>query len=217
MHGACPCGRTRYRLEQAPILVHCCHCTTCQRQLGTAFAINAIVETDAITLLPPGQPATPGSPDSPLPTPTASLAAFARLTSSEEQKPSASDSDDPATPSLVCLPTSSTVGQTVSQCSACHSVLWAHYADAGPHVAYLRVGTLDAPWEIRPDVHIFTRSMSRYVAIPDGDDTPRFEEYYPDRAAFYRPEVLPRVRALEHKAAEYKAALRRELGMSPEA
>ena len=33
--------------------VHCCHCTWCQRESGTAFALNAMIESDRLTLLNP--------------------------------------------------------------------------------------------------------------------------------------------------------------------
>jgi hypothetical protein len=51
-HGACFCGAVRYRLETPPLFVHCCHCSDCQKQTGSAFAINALIETDRITILP---------------------------------------------------------------------------------------------------------------------------------------------------------------------
>ena len=55
MEGRCTCGEIRYRLTRAPLFVHACHCTWCQRETGTAFALNALIETDAIALLA-GQP-----------------------------------------------------------------------------------------------------------------------------------------------------------------
>jgi hypothetical protein len=48
--GGCACGAVRYRLETAPMFVNCCHCRDCQRQTGSAFVINALIETDRITL-----------------------------------------------------------------------------------------------------------------------------------------------------------------------
>lgn len=51
LNGSCFCGAVRYGLETAPMFVHCCHCTDCQKQTGSAFAINALIETDRITLL----------------------------------------------------------------------------------------------------------------------------------------------------------------------
>ena len=45
MEGGCTCGNVRYRLNAAPMIVHCCHCRWCQRETGSAFVINAIVET----------------------------------------------------------------------------------------------------------------------------------------------------------------------------
>jgi hypothetical protein len=41
----------RYRLTDKPMITHCCHCTDCQRQMGGAFAINALIETDRIEML----------------------------------------------------------------------------------------------------------------------------------------------------------------------
>jgi hypothetical protein len=52
LHGSCFCGAIRYRLETPPMFVHCCHCTDCQKQTGSAFAINALIETSRITILP---------------------------------------------------------------------------------------------------------------------------------------------------------------------
>jgi hypothetical protein len=49
--GACTCRAVRYRLDSRPMFVHCCHCTWCQRETGTAFALNAIIEADRVSLL----------------------------------------------------------------------------------------------------------------------------------------------------------------------
>jgi hypothetical protein len=49
--GGCACGMVRYRLLSAPLFVHCCHCRDCQRQSGSAFALNALIETDRIAVL----------------------------------------------------------------------------------------------------------------------------------------------------------------------
>jgi hypothetical protein len=46
--GGCACGNVRYRLTSGPMFVNCCHCTDCQRQVGSAFVINAIIEADRI-------------------------------------------------------------------------------------------------------------------------------------------------------------------------
>ena len=48
LEGGCNCGGVRYRLTSLPMFVNCCHCTDCQRQVGSAFAINAMIETDRI-------------------------------------------------------------------------------------------------------------------------------------------------------------------------
>ncbi|WP_295636550.1 GFA family protein [Novosphingobium sp.] len=48
--GGCACGEVRYRLTEAPIVVHCCHCTWCQRESGAAFALNAVIEAERLEL-----------------------------------------------------------------------------------------------------------------------------------------------------------------------
>lgn len=49
--GGCTCRQVRYRLTSKPMFVNCCHCRWCQRQSGTAFALNAMIETDRVQLL----------------------------------------------------------------------------------------------------------------------------------------------------------------------
>src|SRR5205823_7774621 len=49
--GGCACGSIRYQLLDKPMFVHCCHCDDCQRLTGSAFVLNAIIETQAIKLL----------------------------------------------------------------------------------------------------------------------------------------------------------------------
>lgn len=49
--GGCECGAVRYRLTSGPIVVNCCHCRDCQRITGSAFALNAMIETDRVAVL----------------------------------------------------------------------------------------------------------------------------------------------------------------------
>jgi hypothetical protein len=49
--GGCTCRYVRYRIATAPMFVHCCHCRWCQRETGTAFALNALIEADRVQLL----------------------------------------------------------------------------------------------------------------------------------------------------------------------
>jgi hypothetical protein len=51
LEGGCSCGAVRYRLKDRPMFTNCCHCLDCQRQTGSAFVINAIIETDRIELI----------------------------------------------------------------------------------------------------------------------------------------------------------------------
>jgi hypothetical protein len=61
VQGGCGCGRVRYRLDDEPMVVHCCHCRWCQRETGTAFALNAFIESDRVALLS-GEPETIDTP-----------------------------------------------------------------------------------------------------------------------------------------------------------
>ena len=48
MQGRCTCGQVSYRMLEPPMFTHCCHCSWCQRETGTAFALNAIIERDRL-------------------------------------------------------------------------------------------------------------------------------------------------------------------------
>jgi hypothetical protein len=49
--GGCSCGSIRYRLTSEPLFVHGCHCRNCQRQTGSAFAVNLLIEADRVELM----------------------------------------------------------------------------------------------------------------------------------------------------------------------
>jgi hypothetical protein len=49
--GRCTCGNVRFRMTSTPLFVHCCHCRWCQRETGSAFVINAMIEADRVVLL----------------------------------------------------------------------------------------------------------------------------------------------------------------------
>src|SRR6202012_5843826 len=51
LDGGCACGALRYRMHSAPMFVHCCHCNDCQRQTGSGFVLNALIETARIDVL----------------------------------------------------------------------------------------------------------------------------------------------------------------------
>jgi hypothetical protein len=50
LNGKCACGYVSYHLIAQPMIVHCCHCTWCQRETGTAFALNAVLEANAVEM-----------------------------------------------------------------------------------------------------------------------------------------------------------------------
>jgi hypothetical protein len=49
--GGCTCRFVRYRMMGAPMIVHCCHCRWCQRETGSAFVLNAMIESERVSLL----------------------------------------------------------------------------------------------------------------------------------------------------------------------
>ena len=49
--GRCSCGQVKYQLQNTPLFTHVCHCTWCQRESGSAFALNGFVETHHVKLL----------------------------------------------------------------------------------------------------------------------------------------------------------------------
>ena len=131
--GGCTCRHVRYRLTSKPIFVHCCHCRWCQRETGTAFALNAMIEAERVELL-----------------------------SGEVE--------------VVDTPSYSGKGQNISRCPKCRIAGWSNYAGAGPAVRFVRVGSLDEPDRLPPDIHIFTMSKQPWVILPPG--TPAVAEYY---------------------------------------
>lgn len=51
LDGRCSCGYVSYRMTSLPMFVHCCHCRWCQRETGSSFALNALIESDRVQLL----------------------------------------------------------------------------------------------------------------------------------------------------------------------
>ena len=49
--GGCACGAVRYRLASEPLFVNCCHCRNCQRQTGSAFVVNLLIEAERVEML----------------------------------------------------------------------------------------------------------------------------------------------------------------------
>ncbi len=95
-------------------------------------------------------------------------------------------------PEAVDTPSESGKGQKIVRCPDCHIALWSNYAGAGDALHFIRVGTLDEPDRLTPDVHIYTSSKQPWVVLPPG--TPAFKEYY-DRNELWPEESLARRRA----------------------
>jgi hypothetical protein len=116
-----------------PLIVHCCHCRWCQRETGTAFALNAMIEADRVS----------------------------RLEGDIE---------------VVATPSASGKGQRISRCPRCRVAVWSNYAGSGDAIHFVRVGTLDEPDRLPPDVHIFTASKQPWVILDAR--VPAVPEYY---------------------------------------
>lgn len=157
---------------------HNCHCTSCQRETGSAFSPNIIIEASNMTRLAPAAPTVPAHRNAPDSLTTAGPAPAAA--------PAQPDGDDGLL--HVVIPSESGAGQTVVRCPRCLTAVWSEYA-LGPAVRFVKSGTLDRPWMIEPDLHIYLRSKRPFVTVADGK--PQFQEYY-DRAQVWRPEGLER-------------------------
>ena len=96
-------------------------------------------------------------------------------------------------PEPVATPSNSGKGQQIFRCPVCRIALWSNYAGAGDRISFLRVGTLDQPDRLPPDIHIFTASKQPWVVLPPG--MPAVPEYY-DRKAHWPRESLERRAAL---------------------
>ncbi|MCE4554533.1 GFA family protein [Roseateles cellulosilyticus] len=105
-------------------------------------------------------------------------------------------------PEMVDTPSDSGSGQRIARCPTCRVALWSHYAGAGPVVAFVRVGTLDNPDLLPPDIHIFTESKQPWVVLPAG--APAVATYY-DRGEFWSPESLARRERLLPLIEAYRA------------
>jgi len=133
VEGGCACGAVRYRMASKPLFVHCCHCSWCQRETGSAFVLNAIIEADRVDHLE-------GDPEA------------------------------------VMTPSASGKGQKIMRCPECRVAVWSHYSGIGNKVSFIRVGTLDEPGLVPPDIHIFTSTKLPWVEL--SHSIPAVKEYY---------------------------------------
>ena len=102
-------------------------------------------------------------------------------------------------PEIVDTPSASGKGQLIARCTRCKVAVWSNYAGAGPVVKFVRVGTLDNPDALPPDIHIFTASRQPWVVIPPGQAAvPEYyvrEQYWPAESLERRKAILPLIEA----------------------
>lgn len=153
MEGGCTCRQVRYRLIGEPLIVHACHCRWCQRETGTAFALNALYEANRVEHLA-------------------------------------------CEPGIVLTPSLSGKGQRIARCPSCRVAIWSNYPQAGTAVRFVRVGTLDEPDRLPPDIHIYTSSKQPWFTLPAG--AKMVPEFY-DVLSTWSAESLERLHALQGK------------------
>jgi hypothetical protein len=110
-----------------------------------------------------------------------------------------------AEPEIIDTPSESGLGQKIARCPKCHIAVWSNYAGSGPVIKFVRVGTLDNPDALPPDVHIFTASKQPWIVLPAG--VPVFEEYY-ERNEVWSSESLARRQSLLPQIETCKLSLR---------
>jgi hypothetical protein len=101
-----------------------------------------------------------------------------------------------AEPEIVDTPSNSGKGQKIARCPQCRIAIWSNYFGAGPILRFVRVGTLDEPDHLPPDIHIFTASKQPWIELPAG--IPTVPAYY-DREAIWSRESLERRLAIVPK------------------
>jgi hypothetical protein len=89
------------------------------------------------------------------------------------------------------MPTDSGKPHDIYRCPQCQTALWSEYGGRS-QIRFVRIGTLDNPAALRPDVHIYTRSKQPWITLPEG--TPAFEAYY-DSKTLWPAESLARRKA----------------------
>jgi hypothetical protein len=86
-------------------------------------------------------------------------------------------------------------GQVIARCPNCRVAVWSNYYMGGlkERVRFLRVGTLDNPDVLPPDVHIYTSTKQPWVVLPRGAHA--VAEFY-DIQSTYSADSLQRREAL---------------------
>ena len=79
-------------------------------------------------------------------------------------------------PEIVVTPSESGKGQKIARCPNCRVAVWSNYAGSGEAARFVRVGTLDEPDLLPPDIHIFTESKQPWVKLPP--DAKAFLQFY---------------------------------------
>jgi hypothetical protein len=97
------------------------------------------------------------------------------------------------------LQTPSGRGQRIARCTSCKVALWSNYliTNQGDHMRFLRVGTLDDPALMPPDVHIHTDTKLPWYVTED--DTLSVEVFY-DQKTTWSEDSLSRLRKLCEKS-----------------
>jgi len=103
----------------------------------------------------------------------------------------------------ILVPSPSGKNQVISRCPTCQVAVWSYYlvmsGGIGEAVRFIRVGTLDDPSRIPPDVHIFTSTKQPWVTLPP--DALAVDEYYVTEEVWPKESLERRALLLEAVAA----------------
>lgn len=109
-------------------------------------------------------------------------------------------------PEVVFTHSASGDGQRIARCPQCKVAVWSHYSGSGDLTKYVRVGTLDDPDALPPDVHICTSSKQPWVTL--SGSVPSYAEFYEPKDVWCRSS-LDRYEALRPRIEIYRASLHR--------
>ena len=98
---------------------------------------------------------------------------------------------------VIDTPSNSGKGQRISRCPKCRIALWSNYGGGGDAIRFVRVGTLDDPDRLPPDIHIFTASKQPWVVL--AANALAVPEYYKSAEVWPRESLERRSAALAAK------------------
>lgn len=167
------------------MIIHCCNCESCQRETGSAFAVNVVVEADEVELLPGSQ---------------------------KHSRQLNTNNQSVTKPKLTLMPSESGQGQLIARCPACFVAVFSHYSGGGPWVSFVRGGTLDktsvdgtsVKHLLEPDMYIYTKFKQPWVTYPkSAGETGKVVDKFYDPKDHWSDDAKQRFAATREKTNEW--------------